>query len=796
MPAPAQHRNNRPSAPHGQGAGHRREDDRPSAPSFISAPYNFVPLSDRVFLPPWGQQVSHDIPFHDGISGELHYTLTAETPLLVGGRQTKPGNGKPGEVKPFRLPDGTYAIPGSSLKGLLRSVVEIAAFGRMSKVDDRRLSVRDLTRGAREFYGDLMSEKKSNAFAPKTGAGWLTFDEEKWKIIPCDVARVEHDELEKYTGDTWWNSVPGESDLQKDDPDSTVEKDGPVSTVALKYRKLGNKPRTVKFDVGEPAAHSHSKDKHGNPKKLYYRKASNLGRGKESGVFVFTGQPTKRERGKGGRKHMEFIFFNEGKTPMQTDDAVFRDFLNIHAESAPWAFLRKQKKIPVFYLTDQTGSVSSIGLAMMYRLAYAFSTHDMIGHTSPAHLQEPGAEHGYDLADLLFGAINSASQADALRGRVSCDMALAAGKPEAQEHPATILNGPKPSYFPNYITQPADPRNWTLKPGQSYATYISTSSSRAPTLRGFKRYPVRPVRDAKVQALTSEQEANTKVQVVLHTLPPQTSFQGRIVFHNLKPAELGALLWALTWGGKPELRHSLGMGKPFGFGQVRFELQDDRCRLIPNDPAQPETPLTPAWSERLLREFSGEMNAAIQGWENTPQMLNLLAMANPQSAAKLPEGMALRHMRLESDNEFQSAKQASLVLADYAVATGALDANDFRPLPGKPCLSPLQAAPANASNVSAAAPAQPSAAPIQEKTLQWDAVTLSWNKGNKTLTARAQKQASAPVAEVAAKALMDMLPAQQRAKLEKLGELKGAQATVTVKGNAFTLKSLAWPTSN
>ncbi len=53
----------------------------------ISAPYNFVPLSDYVHIPEWSKRASHDWPFEDGLSGEIHYTLVAESPLLVGGEQ-------------------------------------------------------------------------------------------------------------------------------------------------------------------------------------------------------------------------------------------------------------------------------------------------------------------------------------------------------------------------------------------------------------------------------------------------------------------------------------------------------------------------------------------------------------------------------------------------------------------------------------------------------------------------------------------------------------------------------------
>ena len=46
----------------------------------IKAPFNFVPLSDKIFFPEWADQISQDIPFSDGLSGTIELKITAETP--------------------------------------------------------------------------------------------------------------------------------------------------------------------------------------------------------------------------------------------------------------------------------------------------------------------------------------------------------------------------------------------------------------------------------------------------------------------------------------------------------------------------------------------------------------------------------------------------------------------------------------------------------------------------------------------------------------------------------------------
>lgn len=208
-------------------------DEDPKRISAISAPYNFVPLADWVHVPSWGHAVAHDLPLQDGYCGEIVYTLTAHTPLLVGGSQIKAQNGQPREVRPFRLPGGAYAIPGSSLKGMLRAVVEIAGFGRMSMIDDVRPGLREIAGDfVRDSYARKIQDRVKTGFLRRRGDGSL-------EIVPCRMARVEHRLLE--------------AALNVTAPIFPVH-----SSVAQKYqrwdelcRNAGRPPERVSFDLGK-----------------------------------------------------------------------------------------------------------------------------------------------------------------------------------------------------------------------------------------------------------------------------------------------------------------------------------------------------------------------------------------------------------------------------------------------------------------------------------------------------------------------------------------------------------------
>jgi len=86
----------------------------------LKYPYDFVPFSPN--SPNTSSPTGHDV--YSGTSGILKCTLTALTPLLVKGSDTGTG----GRRTPYYpLENGRYTpiVPGTSLKGMVRSVFEV-----------------------------------------------------------------------------------------------------------------------------------------------------------------------------------------------------------------------------------------------------------------------------------------------------------------------------------------------------------------------------------------------------------------------------------------------------------------------------------------------------------------------------------------------------------------------------------------------------------------------------------------------------------------------------------------------
>jgi len=49
----------------------------------LRAPFNFVPLNDKVYTPDWAEQVSQDVPFSDGEDGCVEVEFENLSPLFT-----------------------------------------------------------------------------------------------------------------------------------------------------------------------------------------------------------------------------------------------------------------------------------------------------------------------------------------------------------------------------------------------------------------------------------------------------------------------------------------------------------------------------------------------------------------------------------------------------------------------------------------------------------------------------------------------------------------------------------------
>ncbi|MGE3613752.1 MAG: TIGR03986 family CRISPR-associated RAMP protein [Sulfurimonas sp.] len=533
----------------------------------ITAPYNFVPLNKEIFYPSWSEDVSHDVPFEDGESGEIEITITARSPIFIRDH-TNP--------EEFCQHNGEYYIPSTSVKGMVRNVLEIMSFSKMRAeiFDDDTYAVRDLSK-ADNFY---MSEMKKPTFG-----GWLKKIGNEYKIEDCgEVGRIRHEEIDKAL-EVKFSKHFKQGAFQETNQEHKSSK--------YKYKLIENKDRVIKLSE---SFKSKTNAKYDN--RVFYNYDKN---GKKEGILVLTGQPTPRkDSGKmGDGKGYEFIFF-ASKGDLSVSKEVMDNFKFAYfdkrttepKESPDWTYWKEKlengEKVPVFFQKNGN-QVKHFGLSYLYKLPYTHSVKDGI---PKSHFENDDL----DLAQTIFGYIGKNNK-EALKGRVQFSHFKAISNANPLAPRKEILGTPRASYYPIYVRQ---------IDGKRYATFMDDYFE----LAGRKRYPIHN----SSQTTKTTDTGNDNVGTSFTPLKDGVVFKGKLRYHNLKKAELGAILSALTFHNMPNTFHNIGLAKSLGYGKIQVKI--DGIKEI----------------KRYLKEFELTIEEQIADWAQTMQIKELLSMAIEQ----------------------------------------------------------------------------------------------------------------------------------------------------------------------
>lgn len=179
-----------------------------------TAPYNFVPYKDGAIARPMADEARR-------WSGEIVCELEALTPLLVSGGQGK-DKGEGTECR-FMQVGGKNIIPGTSIKGMLRSLIEILSFSGLKPVSKKKLFWREV---AEEDYRAYFPGEVKGGFLRKRGADyWL----KPARVTPRDADAPKEPNFEKVeTGGFFKNGVKSKSyffDLTGNEKDMELDRD-------------------------------------------------------------------------------------------------------------------------------------------------------------------------------------------------------------------------------------------------------------------------------------------------------------------------------------------------------------------------------------------------------------------------------------------------------------------------------------------------------------------------------------------------------------------------------------------
>ncbi len=620
------------------------------------APYNFVPLNESVVaVEPF---LENDRYHEDRLTGYIDCNLKTLTPVYIRDTYTDEDIKKHNEMErkggkeKYIVPDffspttnGKPRIPGSSLRGMIRTLVEIVSWSKFGFFEkDRKYHFRsfaDRSLNLRRKYADkLLCGDYEHGFSQDVKAGYLIKDRTEFKIKPAQIInntqffRVEEDLVIN-------NGVLTEC------MNRILHDEKYIDNPAYKFGF-----KKVKFVSKKPKKDTN----HSIP--MYYAEVTDICEINQhlnnafEGMLVYSGwMRGPRYRPKG--KHLHWVVGPASNQKIDFLPGVIEDYkndTNRHEDANLLRYFKNnpQVEVPCFYV-EENGKVESFGHTGLFRLAYKYKLNDFL----PEEMQQ---FEGTDIAEAIFG--NESSFAgrvffeDALLSENQTDVLMKVSTPQ-------ILSEPKPTTFQHYLVQHQEITN------RENGIYGLQNYNDDTWLRGNKLYWHKSGENWEEKDKGKIEKHKTQYTRI-RPVKPETEFKFRIRFENLSKEELGALLFALNL--PEDCAHKIGMGKPLGLGSVEITptlvLSDREKRykslfdgnnwaLAENEDNIKEH--TDYFEKHILGKINPEeKEGAILLWD-TYRLKQLKTMLDFEKGKQLEKDGKIRYMQIEglNNNEFK-----------------------------------------------------------------------------------------------------------------------------------------------
>jgi len=591
-----------------------------------SAPYNFVELPERVVA-------AEDLPsgerYHlERKTGKIECTLTTESILYTRcgwnpedfAKYSEPPTHKTQEEKQrwekeekakwekerreiiadfFSYPNSSIAaISGSSIRGMLRTLVEIVSFGKIDRVSEQQ---RFFFRAVAADKDDPLKEEYKKYVKPKNiKAGYLVERQDGWFIrpaMPIDEAPfvwVKEDKLRSISGFI---------------PMSNLSDYRPRYFMNISFEDIYTK----------------------NTRRFAGKVSNNCTTYKYQGVVVTSGNMLEGGNNPGDLKRQNHCIVRQPDSNAEvipiSEDAI-QDYCS--------ALTPFQKQDPpfdqnrgvlengrcIFYCQPQAGQpVTLFGQSPNFRIPYspqgngkASTARDFIPDFLKDSKDKPAIT---DIAEAIFGFVRRDKQPEGIEqsraGRVFVSDGILNPNQEEQvrksqekEAEPILLSTPKPTTFQHYLVQNSANKN-QLK---HYASNPPSDTKPGETvIRGHKLYWHKP---PHIEVPNDASDTQTSL---IKPIPQGINFSFTIYFENLNEVELGAMLWVLKMAEDERYCFSLGMGKPLGMGAVKVKIDE----LLLGDRTQRYNTLfnhNNKWESGETSNTDSERDKCIQAFEH------------------------------------------------------------------------------------------------------------------------------------------------------------------------------------
>ncbi len=619
----------------------RREDIR-----FIN-PYTFIPIQagDE------GERTDVEWQYHEEElhTGFLKCSIYVKTPLAIPDMEK-------GEIYPFFSyeyeGDKKLVIPGSSIRGTIRSVFEAATDSCMSTLrPDTKLSRR-------------IHNKKP--YLP----GVLKKENGKWRLYTARrYLLASHTDAEQKSGYRECRETNG---LREESYVRIV-----TSPEGYRYAEMSDK---TQLRWGDQVDFSVYKDEAGG-------NISHLSRGHRIWEGI-ADEITKHGEGDTGirkgltgyiyigelfadRKHGESIFCCKKELEGYTSDELaaaldeMKETLEIYRDkginktekhSGYKEFERAERlqAIPLWYKEKENGKIS-LSLASIGRAMYDTRLNDLAGMKDACVKKDSLCE-----ACALFGM---AGQEDKFGSRVRFTDAEAieeSSHVRKENVTLSVLGQPRYSYLPFYA-----------KGGtESYDDEDTGIAGRK-----FYWHNPRAARDAGVYRMSEKNDLNSTLELVMPD-DEKPLFDFTVYYDGITESQLKKLVWCINLGESDKdgrMGHKLGHGKPLGLGSVKMIVDERRERVFRNGRYE--------WKKETSDILGREENPGMVNYKMLMKVLNMdeplkshmevfpeeeIAVEYPD--VRDPEGKRFPEKRLKNDdarhNWYSQNKKDPVMLPD------------------------------------------------------------------------------------------------------------------------------------
>lgn len=527
--------------------------------TYFINPYHFIPIPKR-------KQKAYSSQGEQKYTGKLAYVLTTKTPLFIPNTSNDqtfaPQEGDAAEHQSFdffsyhnldekKYYDNIYfspVIPGSEIRGMLRSHYETLTDSCMSAIQDKE---------------EVMSKRTMEYGS----AGLLTYEGNQLVLYPA----------KSYS---YYGGAEGKFDMfYKDCPlaegskvtFSIVKKKDGRSTLKAKNVKVWNE-KSTSLNIGYLIKGNHgiseeiTPDTHPKKRPKYN---CHIFRQDWNKACIQISEVDKKR------------FCDVLDSYRKQDEEAYKEYRTL----AERFFEKKVEYLPVYYsrLTEQNKPVY-ISPACVSRECYVNGIQNLIGDLKPCD----GKQAICPACDLfgMLGASNEFSRNSRIRFTDALPVETKENLADYYTEPTTIpaLGQPKLSNTEFYLKWK---ENANLMTFDYYINDKGQVIEQKPEIAGRKFYwhnlikklpeAAEPTQEEKKKGVKTKR---SKLNRTIRAVVPETQFKGYVYFDKITEKQLKQIVWLLNFS-QNEMQHGykLGMGKPLGLGSITLQIEPEDCCL-------------------------------------------------------------------------------------------------------------------------------------------------------------------------------------------------------------------------